>query len=228
MLPVMRRLPTVRQLIDRQSYFVLHALRQVGKTTSLMALGRELTREGRYASVLVSMEVGAPFSHDVGAAELAILSEWRLGSAPYHEIAPHLVLMAFLHRVVNGHGTIQREYAVGSGRMDLLVRHGPDTMAMELPRRCTKLDDTSAWCPRRCVSSRLRYGSRANRRCGAFRNRPRCSSGPGYGAAAPGSAASEGRAGGVSSDRVGGRCCARRHRPYSASTAFARASAHAW
>jgi len=77
MLPIMRRLPTVRQLIDRQSYFVLHAPRQVGKTTSLMALGRELTREGRYASVLVSMEVGAPFSHDVGAAELAILSEWR-------------------------------------------------------------------------------------------------------------------------------------------------------
>ena len=76
-LPVMRRLPTVRQLIDRQSYFVLHAPRQVGKTTSLMALGRELTREGRYASVLVSMEVGAPFSHDGGAAELAILSEWR-------------------------------------------------------------------------------------------------------------------------------------------------------
>jgi hypothetical protein len=72
MLPVMRRLPTVRQLIDRQSYFVLHAPRQVGKTTSLLALGRELSREGRYASVLVSMEVGAPFSHDVGAAELAI------------------------------------------------------------------------------------------------------------------------------------------------------------
>jgi len=32
MLPVMRRLPTVRQLVDRQSYFVLHAPRQVGKT----------------------------------------------------------------------------------------------------------------------------------------------------------------------------------------------------
>lgn len=41
----------------------------------------------------------------------AFLAFWRehsqplLGSAPYHEIAPHLVLMAFLHRVVNGHGT---------------------------------------------------------------------------------------------------------------------------
>lgn len=88
MLPVMRRLPTVRQLIDRQSYFVLHAPRQVGKTTSLVALGRELTREGQYASVLVSMEVGAPFSHDVGAAELAILSEWR--RAGQAELPPDL------------------------------------------------------------------------------------------------------------------------------------------
>ncbi len=40
----------------------------------------------------------------------AFLAFWRrhgqplLGSAPYHEIAPHLVLMAFLHRVVNGDG----------------------------------------------------------------------------------------------------------------------------
>ena len=65
----------------------------------------------------------------------AFLAFWRehgqplLGSAPYHEIAPHLVLMAFLHRVVNGHGTIQREYAVGSGRMDLqkAVRSGRST-----------------------------------------------------------------------------------------------------
>lgn len=55
-----------------------------------------------------------------------------LKSAPYHEIAPHLVLMAFLHRVVNGNGTIDREYAVLSGRMDLLVHYGEVKMAMEL------------------------------------------------------------------------------------------------
>ncbi|MDH6061099.1 ATP-binding protein, partial [Chrysosporum bergii ANA360D] len=51
----------------------------------------------------------------------AFLEFWRqhgeplLKSAPYHEIAPHLVLMAFLHRVVNGSGTLEREYAIGSG-----------------------------------------------------------------------------------------------------------------
>jgi hypothetical protein len=53
-------------------------------------------------------------------------------STPYPEIAPHLVLMAFLHRVVNGGGTIEREYAIGSGRMDICLRYGKVTLAMEL------------------------------------------------------------------------------------------------
>lgn len=67
----------------------------------------------------------------------AFLSFWRqhgeplLKSAPYHEIAPHLV-MAFLHRVINGGGTLEREYAIGSGRMDLCLRYGEATMAIEL------------------------------------------------------------------------------------------------
>ncbi len=41
---------------------------------------------------------------------------------PYHEVAPQLVLMAFLQRVVNGGGIIDREYGIGRGRIDLLVR----------------------------------------------------------------------------------------------------------
>ncbi|QSB16610.1 ATP-binding protein [Natronosporangium hydrolyticum] len=40
----------------------------------------------------------------------------------YHEVAPQLVIMAFLHRVINGGGYIDREYGVGRGRIDLLVR----------------------------------------------------------------------------------------------------------
>jgi hypothetical protein len=76
-LPVLARLPDVRRLIDQGLYFVVHAPRQVGKTTSLAHLGKDLTAEGAYVAVLVSMEVGASFSHDVGAAELAILDVWR-------------------------------------------------------------------------------------------------------------------------------------------------------
>ena len=68
----------------------------------------------------------------------AFLRFWRqhgqplLGSAPYHEVAPHLVMMAFLHRVVNSGGTLEREYAIGSGRMDLCLRYGDVTLGIEL------------------------------------------------------------------------------------------------
>lgn len=77
MLPVSSRLPEARRLIDQQAYFVIHAPRQVGKTTTMMELARELTAEGRYTALLVSMEVGAAFNNDPGAAELAILGTWR-------------------------------------------------------------------------------------------------------------------------------------------------------
>ena len=55
-----------------------------------------------------------------------------LRSTAYHEIAPHLVLMAFMHRVVNGGSVIDREYAIGSGRMDLCIRYGDVKLAIEL------------------------------------------------------------------------------------------------
>jgi hypothetical protein len=70
-------LPQVRELIDEQSYFVLHSPRQVGKTTSLLGLSEELTREGRFAAVLLSMEVGSSFSDQPSIAEPAILDSWR-------------------------------------------------------------------------------------------------------------------------------------------------------
>jgi hypothetical protein len=55
-----------------------------------------------------------------------------LNSAAYHEIAPHLVLMAFLHRVVNGGGTLEREYAIGRDRMDLCLRYGAVILGIEI------------------------------------------------------------------------------------------------
>jgi type II secretory pathway predicted ATPase ExeA len=75
---------------------------------------------------------------DPDALSDAFLAFWRQHgdalrrSAPYHEVAAQLVLMAFLHRVVNGGGSIEREYAIGRGRMDLCLRLGDVTLAMEL------------------------------------------------------------------------------------------------
>jgi type II secretory pathway predicted ATPase ExeA len=58
--------------------------------------------------------------------------EAMMKTVPYHEAAPTLVLMAYLQRVVNGAGRIEREYAAGSGRMDVLVIHGDVRMAIEV------------------------------------------------------------------------------------------------
>jgi hypothetical protein len=40
----------------------------------------------------------------------------------YHEAACQIILMAFLHRLVNGGGHLDREYAAGTKRLDVLVR----------------------------------------------------------------------------------------------------------
>ncbi|MEM7589238.1 MAG: ATP-binding protein, partial [Myxococcota bacterium] len=49
-------------------------------------------------------------------------SDSWLDQFQYKEAGPHLILQAFLQRVVNGGGIIHREYALGRGRTDLLIR----------------------------------------------------------------------------------------------------------
>jgi hypothetical protein len=41
----------------------------------------------------------------------------------YHEAFPHLLLMAFLQRTLNGKGHIERDCAAGRGRMDLSIEY---------------------------------------------------------------------------------------------------------
>ncbi|MEW6220602.1 MAG: ATP-binding protein [Thermodesulfobacteriota bacterium] len=107
MLPATSRLPDLASLIEQQSYFVLHAPRQTGKTTAMLELARQLTEAGRYAAVLVSMEVGAAFNQDPGAAEQAILGTWRDSAAyflpqelqppPWPQASPGERISAALH-----------------------------------------------------------------------------------------------------------------------------------
>ena len=77
MLPASTRLPELRPLIDQQSYFVVHAPRQIGKTTMMLQLAQELVAEGRFNAVVVTAEPGRAFPNDTGAAELAMLDGWR-------------------------------------------------------------------------------------------------------------------------------------------------------
>jgi hypothetical protein len=77
MLPPTRRLPMLERLIRQRSYFVLHAPRQVGKTTAMIAVAQELMASGQYTSALVSAEAGSAFGNELAAAEQAILNDWQ-------------------------------------------------------------------------------------------------------------------------------------------------------
>ncbi len=53
----------------------------------------------------------------------------------YREAGAHLMLMAFLQRVVNGGGTIEREYALGRGALDMLIEWKTTRVAIEMKLR---------------------------------------------------------------------------------------------
>jgi len=50
----------------------------------------------------------------------------------YTEAFPHLLLMAFLQRVINSGGRIEREYATGRGRMDIAVEYKKEWNIIEI------------------------------------------------------------------------------------------------
>jgi len=56
----------------------------------------------------------------------------------YKEAAPHLILQAFLQRIINGGGTILREYASGRERMDLCVIYQNNKYPIELKIKYSK------------------------------------------------------------------------------------------
>ena len=82
-----------------------------------LALGLRVSMP-RVAATWIAADGGL----DVEALLGAWVSFWTehgetlAAKSPYSEAAAHLVLLAFLHRVVNGGGRIEREYAAGTGR----------------------------------------------------------------------------------------------------------------
>jgi hypothetical protein len=93
-------------------------------------LAREITYGAQMAIPLPEWQ----WQKEDGSLDMdALLREfqrfWRKHSeiweekSDYTEAFPHLLLMAFLQRVLNGGGRIEREYAAGRGRMDLAVEY---------------------------------------------------------------------------------------------------------
>ena len=54
----------------------------------------------------------------------------------YREAGPHLMLMAFLQRIVNGGGRVEREYGLGRGALDLMIFWQGERHAIEVRLRC--------------------------------------------------------------------------------------------
>ncbi|GHU85086.1 hypothetical protein FACS189473_3670 [Spirochaetia bacterium] len=61
-----------------------------------------------------------------------VWEEQRRQRFTYTEAFPHLLLQAFLQRVLNGGGRIAREYAAGRGRMDLAVEYNKKRYILEV------------------------------------------------------------------------------------------------
>ncbi|MET8990870.1 ATP-binding protein, partial [Nonomuraea wenchangensis] len=77
MLPPTQRLPQARELIEMDRYFVLHAPRQTGKTTTLDTLASELNTQGDIAALMFSCESAKAAGDDYAAAESLLLDSLR-------------------------------------------------------------------------------------------------------------------------------------------------------
>lgn len=77
MLPPEPRIPEARRLIDEWQYFIVHAPRQTGKTTTLETLARHLTAEGRHVALRISCEQAGEVGDDLPAASAEILDAIR-------------------------------------------------------------------------------------------------------------------------------------------------------
>ena len=102
---------------------------------------------------------------DMAGLMAAFQQFWRENSGAdkdimgYREAVPHLVLMAFLQRVTNGGGHINREMALGQGRLDLCVEFRGARYAVEVKTSDNFKDEKSyAQCAKYLDTLKLSEG----------------------------------------------------------------------
>lgn len=82
----------IRHLIDAEKYFVLHAPRQTGKTSTLLAMAKALNEEGVYKALYVNIEAAQALRGDVDAAT-RLICEAIAASAGVYGVEPELRAM---------------------------------------------------------------------------------------------------------------------------------------
>ncbi|TAN49016.1 MAG: AAA family ATPase [Methylococcaceae bacterium] len=76
-------LPDVEALIDQQRYFVLHAPRQTGKTSCLLALMHHLNAQGRYQALYANVEAAQAARGDVAQGMATIMDFIEMSAQIY-------------------------------------------------------------------------------------------------------------------------------------------------
>ena len=83
MIDLAERFADVRQLIDTERYFILHAPRQTGKTTAVLQLADQLNLEGQYIALYINVEAGQPWRDNITELNRTIINEFRISSKIY-------------------------------------------------------------------------------------------------------------------------------------------------
>ena len=110
MLDPLRRInyDEVRVLIDQKRYFILHAPRQTGKTTSLLAMVKKINEEGIYHCAYVNVESAQTARNDVEAGMKAILSAFASATKIFLGMPQPEELILPLISKVGGHGALKK------------------------------------------------------------------------------------------------------------------------
>jgi hypothetical protein len=130
---------TFRMCIDLGLVAIKNGVPQISNPIYKEVIARQMT----FSTQLAIPEPVWQWKKPDGELDMdALLHEfqkfWRRNSevweqkSDYTEAFPHLLLMAFLQRVTNGGGQINREYAAGRGRMDLAVEYASKYYIIEV------------------------------------------------------------------------------------------------
>ncbi|MDR2179228.1 MAG: ATP-binding protein, partial [Synergistaceae bacterium] len=98
---------SISTLIDQEQYFVLHAPRQTGKTTSLLAMVKKINEEGRYRCVYMNVESAQTARNNVEAAMKTILSAFDSASGQFLGIKQPPGSVSSLIQETSAHGALR-------------------------------------------------------------------------------------------------------------------------
>ncbi len=83
MIDLAERFSNIRQLIDQESYFMLHAPRQTGKTTAMLQLAEQLNQENQFIALYINIESGQAWRNDIKELNIIIIAEMKIKAKIY-------------------------------------------------------------------------------------------------------------------------------------------------